>query len=79
MNFSKQIRPKSSLPPKFPETLEELERAITLLGNRVKAELKTKARRELEQLLGAYPDVQQATDWKTELKRRRKEELSQKS
>jgi len=63
----------SPLPPKVPVNLPELDRAITLLGNRTKSELNAKPKRELEQLLGTYPSVPQAVQWKTALSKMRKE------
>jgi hypothetical protein len=46
-----------SLPPRLPQNSEELERVITLLGNRKQSELNTSARNELRELLGVYPTV----------------------
>ena len=51
----------TTLPNKIPIGREQVERAITLLGNRVKSELQTKARQELVELIGAYPSVEQAS------------------
>jgi hypothetical protein len=65
----------SQTPPLIPENLTDLERAINLLGNRVKSDLKMKSRQELEQLLGAYPTVAQSAIWKQFLKSLRKERL----
>jgi hypothetical protein len=56
------------LPPKLPNTSESLQRAILLLGNRTKTELTDKSRRELVELLGAYPSAEQASTWKQRLK-----------
>jgi hypothetical protein len=58
----------AELPPKLPNTSEALQRAVLLLGNRTKTELTDKSRRELEQLLGAYPSIEQASTWKKHLK-----------
>jgi len=58
----------TSLPNKMPVDSEQIERAITLLGNRVKSELQTKARQELVELVGAYPSSEQAAVWKSSLK-----------
>lgn len=46
------------LPKKIPVDKKQLERAILLLANRTKAELQTKARQELVELIGAYPSVE---------------------
>lgn len=63
------------IPPNIPKNLSELERAITLLGNRIKAELKEKSRQELKKLLGGYPNGSEAEIWKHYLKVLRKERL----
>jgi hypothetical protein len=68
-------RELSQTPPLIPEKLTDLERAINLLGNRFKSDLKMKSRQELEQLLGAYPTVPQSAIWKLFLKSLRKERL----
>jgi hypothetical protein len=60
--------PENSLPPQIPGTAEQLQRAITLLGNRTKADLKTKPRQELISLIGTYPSATQAGFWKRNLK-----------
>ena len=57
-----------SLPLKLPGTTESLQRVICLLGNRTKGELGTKARQEIESLIGIYPSVEQAALWKRNLK-----------
>lgn len=59
-------------PPFMPETLDDLERSIVLLGNRTKAALRRKARDQLKKLVGAYPNPAQAIAWKQMLTRRRK-------
>jgi len=59
-------------PPFVPETLEGLERAIMLLGNRTKTALRRKAREQLKELVGAYPNPAQAAAWKQVLARMRK-------
>lgn len=64
----------SPLPNKIPVGKEQVARAITLLGNRVKSELQTKARQELIELVGAYPSVEQAAIWKTSLKQLQKQQ-----
>ncbi len=58
----------ANLPPRLPNTLEALQRAILLLGNRTKSQLKDKSRQELEDLIGAYPTSDQAALWKQTLK-----------
>ena len=59
-------------PPLIPGTLEDLERAIVLLGNRSKAVLRRKAREELKDLVGTYSNPAQAAVWKQMLTRMRK-------
>jgi hypothetical protein len=75
MNDPKIKKDLSQTPPLIPKKLTDLERAINLLGNRVKSDLKMKSRQELEQLLGAYPTVPQSAVWKQFLKSLRKESL----
>ena len=58
-----------SLPPRLPQSEEDLKRAIILLGNRKQVELKTDARRQLESLIGVYPTIQEAALWKRVLRR----------
>ncbi len=62
----------SELPPKVPQALDTLDRAIMLLGSRVKSPLRQKARHELLELIGAYPGANQAAIWKKSLKHVRK-------
>jgi hypothetical protein len=57
-----------NLPPKLPGTSKALQRAILLLGNRTKSQLREKPRQELEDLIGAYPTSDQAALWKQNLK-----------
>ena len=64
--------PPKDGPPLVPRTPEGLERAIMLLGNRTKSALRKKARTELEELVGAYPNPAQAAVWKQMLTRMRK-------
>jgi hypothetical protein len=52
----------------LPLNSEELERVITLLGNRKQAELNPPARNELQKLLGVYPSVKEASFWKRMLR-----------
>ncbi len=56
------------LPPKVPGDKDSLQRAICLLGNRTKSELKPKHQTELKELIGTYPNPQRAADWKKGLK-----------
>jgi hypothetical protein len=58
-----------SLPPRLPQTRQELDRTIILLGNRKQTELKASGRRELESLIGVYPTVKEAALWKRVLRR----------
>ena len=55
-------------PPRVPGSVDELKRAICLLGNRGKAELTSKAQQELIALVGNYPSVEEAAAWKQYLK-----------
>ncbi|NEO31603.1 MAG: hypothetical protein F6K36_14440 [Symploca sp. SIO3C6] len=64
----------ASLPPKIPGTAEGISRVICLLGNRTKAELKRKAQQELIDLIGTYPNIQQAAEWKKSLRQLSKSE-----
>ena len=57
------------LPPKVPEELAELDRALQLLGAVCQAgRIKDKHRRELETLLGGPVSQQLAAHWKKHLK-----------
>ena len=69
MNDRKPSSITISLPPRLPQSEEELKRAIILLGNRKQVELKSDARRQLETLIGVYPTVKEATLWKRVLRR----------
>jgi hypothetical protein len=62
-----------SLPPRLPQSEEDLKRAIILLGNRKQVELTTDARRQLESLIGVYPTIKEAALWKRVLRRACKE------
>lgn len=64
-----------SVPPKTPESLAELERAIILLGSRAKGPLTRLRRRELVDLVGAYPSEAVAAEWKRILKPLRHDEF----
>ncbi len=59
---------KMQFPPQIPQFKEKLERAISLLGNRIQAELKSKPAQELVTLLGRYPSLEEAIVWKHSLK-----------
>lgn len=63
------------LPPRLPRDVEDINRAICLLGNRIASELKDKTKGELISLLGIYPSQEQAKYWKQALKRLLKEGL----
>lgn len=63
---------KMQLPPQIPHSKDELERAISLLGNRIQAELKSKPAQELVALLGRYPSPEEAIVWKQSLKQLKK-------
>ena len=66
----------SSLPFMVPQTLEGLERAVMLLGSLAKGQALTSARSsELMELLGLefLPETRVAQDWKSQLKRLRKQ------
>lgn len=63
----------SLVPPKIPQELAGLERAMTLMGNRRNGDLQPQTRQELEVLIGAYPSVEEAFAWKQEFRRLRKE------
>lgn len=63
------------LPPVIPDDRARLERAITLLGCRARAELGASARAELTALVGRYPDAATALGWKRSLKQVRDDEI----
>ena len=63
-----QSQSTTPLPVKIPVDPSHLQRAITLLGNRTKSDLHTKARQELTRLVGSYPSTEQASIWKSSLK-----------
>lgn len=63
------------VPPKVPVLAAELQRAIMLLGERTKHELKAMKRQEIIDLLGRYPDAQTAATWKSALKKVRQDEI----
>lgn len=66
-----------SLPPRLPQNEEELNKVITLLGNRKRVDLNARARRELERLIGVYPTVKEASAWKRVLRRVYQETVQQ--
>ncbi len=59
---------KVPLPPQIPQSEKKLERAICLLGSRIKVELSSKPAQELVALVGRYPNPQEAALWKQFLK-----------
>jgi hypothetical protein len=63
----------ATLPPRVPTELATLDQAITLLGNRTKNALTDKPKKQLIELIGAYPDAPTAARWKAELRQIRKE------
>jgi len=72
MNPTPQI---NSSPAKVPDDLSGLDRAIMLLGECAKHELKTGPRRELIELIGDYPpNGVTAAAWKRQLRQLRSEE-----
>lgn len=62
--------PKVKFPPNVPETREDLERAIELIGEPVRGfKLRRKGRQELHRLIGDYPsDAVIAEKWMLALK-----------
>jgi hypothetical protein len=68
-----QLLPPEALPAKMPTTVDELNRAICLLGNRVASDLKGKTKSELISIIGVYPTVEQASYWKQAFKKLLKE------
>lgn len=72
MKKSQQAPMAWPMPEKMPQTLQDLDRAIVLLGSLPKVELRSRARQELVSLLGCLPTPPMAAVWKLALKRRRK-------
>jgi hypothetical protein len=66
------------LPPQIPQSRDKIERAICLLGSRVKGELTSKPQQELSDLVGRYPNPLEATAWKQSLKQLLKQKQKQK-
>ena len=65
---------ETPMPPRVPENLQDLERAIMLLGGLSKGQkLKPASQAQLETLLGAIPSKVLAAEWKRELKALRKD------
>jgi hypothetical protein len=78
MPKSKPPRPadvEPDLPPVVPTTSADLERAIVLLGERAKGELRAKTASKLTSLVGEYPDVITAKRWKNGLLKCRGDEI----
>ncbi len=67
--MSKKKNKDLQLPPIVPGAKEELEQAIVLLGNRVQGELSNKNKDKLIVLVGEYPSIEEALEWKIGLKR----------
>lgn len=65
----------NNIPPHVPTELKALDRAITLLGERTKIELRQKKQLELIELLGEYPNAKTATAWKALLKQVRTDDV----
>ena len=74
---SADMKAHQRIPPKVPEQLPQLQRAVVLLGERCKYPLGAKLQRELTDLLGRYPDAETAAIWKTALKQLRRDEIFQ--
>ena len=66
------------LPPQIPQSKDKIERAICLLGSRVKGELTSKPQQELSAVVGRYPNPLEATAWKQSLKQLLKQKQKQK-
>jgi hypothetical protein len=66
---------ETSLPPRLPRDERELHRTITLLGSRKQTELNSRARSELESLIGVYPSAKEAALWKQVLRRAMQEQF----
>ncbi len=70
MNSKIKIEKEQKLPPTIPGNKNQLKRTITLLGNRAKSEkLNSSTKKELIELVGAYPDSKTAQEWKNFLKK----------
>jgi len=64
------------LPPRVPTTRAELDQAAMLLGEAVKAQLRSSRREKLAALVGEYPrDQATAARWKSGLKAVREDEI----
>lgn len=55
-------------PPRVPQAMRELDRAIVLLGEAAKQRLSHKTAEELRRLIGATPDRDTAAAWKKHVK-----------
>ena len=66
--LAKSASKTQSYPPQVPGSRTALERAICLLGNRTRSKLGNQAHQELVALVGAYPNVEQASLWKQYLR-----------
>jgi hypothetical protein len=60
-------------PPKIPNKLTSLKRAIELLGNRTSTSLRQKTQNELINLVGVYPSPEQAKVWRQILEKKVKQ------
>ncbi len=58
----------SDYPPRVPDTMPDLDRAIVLLGEAAKQRLGHKTAEELRRLIGATPDRDTGAAWKKHLK-----------
>jgi hypothetical protein len=65
--------PTDDYPPRVPELLFQLDRAICLLGERKKNALSARTCSELVDLLGACPSPPTAAAWKMKLKELRRD------
>jgi hypothetical protein len=66
-------REVKEFPPRMPVHYDDLNRAICLLGNRITSDLGNKAQKELVNLIGVYPDLEQASRWKQSLTKKLRE------
>ncbi|MEL4894715.1 hypothetical protein [Crocosphaera sp. Alani8] len=66
--MTRKEKSEVKFPPIVPGAKEELEQAIMLLGNRVQGELNKKNKKRLIKLVGEYPSIETAHQWKTSLK-----------
>lgn len=66
--LAKSVSRTQLYPPHVPGAQTDLERAICLLGNRIRSNLGNKAHQKLVALVGAYPNTEEATLWKQYLR-----------